>query len=44
MLGLCYYHGQGIEQNIIVGKIWLRSSAEQGYPLAIEMLKELENQ
>ena len=33
-LGVCYYHGKGVEQDHVVAVKWFRKSAEQGYARA----------
>lgn len=40
-LGMYYLNGIGTQKNIEKGKLWLIKSAKQGYPDAIETLKQL---
>lgn len=40
-LGMYYLNGIGTQKNIEKGKLWLIKSAKQGYPDAVETLKQL---
>ena len=43
MLGDCYYKGQGVPQDYAQAVSWYRKAAEQGYPMAIKILSNIEN-
>lgn len=40
-LGICYYSGEGVEQDYEKAEMWLRKAAEQGDALALYNLGEL---
>ena len=41
-VGYLYYYGYGVAQDTDVGYFWIRRSASQGYPLAIEAMRLIE--
>ncbi|MCD8202377.1 MAG: sel1 repeat family protein [Prevotella sp.] len=41
LLGLCYDHGEVVEQNIDEAVKWYRKAAEQGHQPAKEVLKSM---
>lgn len=43
-LGLCYLHGDGIEENSTIAYIYIRSAAKAGHPKATQLLKEIWNE
>ena len=42
-LGLAYYRGEGVSQDYTQAVSWYRKAAEQGYPMAIKILSNIEN-
>lgn len=41
-VGYMYYYGYGVAQDTYVGYFWIKRSANQGYPLAIEAARLIE--
>jgi TPR repeat protein len=37
-LGICYYDGDGVEQNYRIGANWIKNAANQNYPEALGQL------
>ena len=42
LMGMCHYHGLGIDEDEAAGLRLLKRSADAGYPPAVEYLEDIE--